>query len=152
MQPLKWVAIALALLLTGCVTAKLQAPHLTIIGASMLSADVFAQEFRVRLHVENPNARDLPIKSIEYQLYLEGDIFADGASEASFVVPANGTKDFDLAVHTHFMSSIGRLLSRLTGTDRQDVEYAFTGAVVVAAPFSPKIKFAERGMVNLARR
>jgi len=54
---------------------------------------------------------------------------------------------------THFMSSIGRLLSHLAGTSRREVQYNFEGTVVVdGGMMSPKIKFAERGMVDLATR
>jgi LEA14-like dessication related protein len=123
-----------------------------IIGASMVSADVFSQQFRVRIHVQNPNARDLPIKRIEYKLFLEGDSFAEGESASSFVVPANGETEFDLPINTNFVTSVGRLLSRLAGTDRRQIQYNFEGSVVVGITFSPKIKFSEVGMVDLARR
>jgi LEA14-like dessication related protein len=146
--------LALALLsLVGCASGpKLVAPRLTLVSANMVSADVFAQQFRVRLHVENPNDRELPIKSIEYKLFLEGDGFADGTSEASFVVPANGEKEFDLTLETNFVSSIGRLLSRLAGTSRTTIEYSLTGSVVIDKTFSPKLNFAETGTVDLGRR
>ncbi len=146
------LALLVATLLVACITGKLQAPRLTIVGANMTSADVFAQQFRVRVRVSNPNARALPIKRIDYKLFLEGDSFAEGESQVPFVVPANGEQEFDLAVHTNFVSSIGRLLSRLTGTDRRDIQYNFEGSVVVDLPLSPKIKFSESGMVDLGRK
>jgi LEA14-like dessication related protein len=132
--------------------SDLQAPRLSIVAASMTSADMFSQQFRVRIRAENPNARALPIKSIEYKLFLEGDDFAEGASMAPFSVPANGEQEFDLAVRTHFSSSIARLLSRLTGSNRSKIAYAFTGTVTLDMTFSPKLKFAESGEVDLARR
>jgi len=141
-------------LLHACIGmgTKLQVPRLTVIGANMTSADIFSQQFRVRVHVENPNARTLPIKSIDYKLFLEGDYFAQGESEAPFVVPANGEKEFDLVMSTNFVSSIGRLLSRLNGTNNSTIQYTFTGNVVVDTTFSPKLKFAESGTVDLGRR
>ncbi|HYM35072.1 MAG TPA: LEA type 2 family protein [Steroidobacteraceae bacterium] len=145
-------AIFFPLLVVACVTTKLQTPHLAIISASMVSADVFSQKFNVRVHVQNPNARTLPIKKIEYKLFLEGDSFAEGQSDAAFAVPANGETEFDLAVNTNFVSSIGRLLSRLSGTDRREIQYNFEGTVIVDLPFNPKIKFNEVGTVDLSRR
>ena len=150
MRTLRLVIVSLlTVAFAGCATSRLQAPQLTIVGASMISADVFSQQFRVRVHVHNPNDRTLPIKAIQYNLFLEGDSFADGESAAPFVVPANGEQEFDLAVHTHFVSSIGRLMSRLTGTDRNAVQYNFEGSIIVDMPFSPKIKFNQVGMVDL---
>jgi LEA14-like dessication related protein len=143
-----------AVLLGACagMNSDLQAPRVTVVAASLTSADVFSQQFRVRVHVDNPNARPLPIKSIDYKLFLEGDSFAEGVSEAPFVVPANGEKEFDLTMQTNFVSSIGRLLSRLTGTNRTAIAYTFTGNVVADMTFSPRLKFAESGTVDLARR
>ena len=142
-----------AALLAGCVSTRdLQPPRLTIVSASMQSADIFSQAFRVRVHVDNPNARALPVKSIDYQLYLEGDNFAEGTSLAAFTVPANGQSEFDMTIRTNFVSSVGRLLSRLNGTDRREVQYAFVGKVVVDLPFSPKIKFNETGSVDLGKK
>lgn len=144
--------LSAALVLSACagMGGGFQAPRISLVGASMVSADIFSQQFRVRLHVENPNARPLPIKSIEYKLFLEGDSFADGESLAAFEVPANGEKEFDMTVQTHFMSSIGRLLSRLSGGT--SIHYEFAGRVTVAATFSPKIPFRESGVVDLGRR
>jgi len=148
--------VALLLLvgwLPACVNSpKFETPRLTLLSAGMVSADVFAQQFRVRLKVENPNARDLPIKAIDYQLFLEGDSFAEGMSAAPFLVPANGEKEFDLMMQTNFVSSIGRLLSRLNGVSRSEVQYTLTGKVILDMPFSPALKFAESGAVDLGRR
>jgi len=140
-------------LLGGCATgSKLVAPRLTLVNASLVSADVFAQQFRVRLRVENPNARELPIKGIDYKLFLEGDGFAEGKTEAGFTVPANGDKEFDLTMQTNFVSSIGRLLSRLNGASGNTVRYTLVGNVIVDTMFSPKLAFTESGTVDLGRR
>ena len=150
-QPIR--ILLLALLLSACASwTHLQAPRMRIVSASMVSADVFSQQFRVRVHVQNPNARDLPIKRIDYKLFLEGDSFAEGQSEAAFVVPANGETEFDLALNTNFVSSIGRLLGHLAGTDRREVQYNFEGTIAIDMTFAPKIKFNEVGTVDLGKR
>jgi LEA14-like dessication related protein len=113
----------------------------------MTTADVFSQQFRIRLHVNNPNDRELAIESIEYELFLQGDSFAEGNSDASFVVPAKGEAEFDTLVQTHFMSSVARLLTKM-GSDGQ-VQYDFIGKVHLSKGFMRNVPFNERGMVNL---
>jgi LEA14-like dessication related protein len=155
MRAMRTVAFLSAVLaLSACVgmSPKLQAPRLTVVGANMISGDVFSQQFRVRLHVENPNDRALPVKSLEYKLFLQGDSFAEGTSLAAFTVPANGEKEFDLNVTTNFVSSIGRLLAHLNGSNSSKIEYAIAGQVQVDAAFSPKLKFTETGVVDLGRK
>ncbi|MBC7982750.1 MAG: LEA type 2 family protein, partial [Candidatus Obscuribacterales bacterium] len=114
--------------------------------------DVFSQTFRVRIHVDNPNATALPIKQIEYELFLEGDSFAEGTAAAPFVVPALGSTEFDLTMRTNFVSSIARLLSRLNGSNKNTVQYGFIGKLTADLPFSPSFAFKEAGLVDLNKR
>jgi LEA14-like dessication related protein len=142
-------ALLLAVLLNACVSTHLEAPKLSIVNVGMVSADIFTQQFRIRLHVQNPNGRELPIQGIDYQLFLQGDSFAEGISSQPFVVPAMGDAEFDTVVNTNFMSSVGRLLSKLNSSDGNMVQYTFTGNVQLSKGFWRKIPFAEHGMVEL---
>ena len=136
------------LALAGCsLTPKLEAPRLTLMGVSMTSADIFNQQFIVRMHVQNPNDRDIPVNGIDYKLFLEGDSFADGVSNKPFVIPALGETEFDLPVRTNFVSSLGRLVSRLQG--RKQVNYTLEGNVLTKVGVFNKIPFRESGSVDL---
>lgn len=126
---------------------KLETPRLTIVSVSMTSGDIFSQNFLVHLNVQNPNDRALPVKAIDYQLFLQGDSFAEGVSNAPFVVPALGETEFDLTVRTNFVSSIGRLLTRLNG--KKTVEYTLEGKVITDLGMIKKIPFRENGTVTL---
>lgn len=129
---------------------KLQAPRLTIVSAAMTSGDIFSQNFVVRLNVQNPNDRELPIKAIEYQLFLQGDSFAEGTNSRAFTIPANDETEFDMTVRTNFVSSLGRLLTRLNGKTR--VEYVFEGKVRLDSGMLRTIPFQESGSVDLATK
>ena len=115
---------------------------------AMTSGDIFSQNFLVHLSVENPNDRELPIKGIEYKLFLQGDSFAEGTSARPFVVPALGETEFDLTVRTNFVSSVGRLLTRLNGKNK--VEYIMEGKVLLQSGLVRNIPFQESGTVDLA--
>jgi LEA14-like dessication related protein len=148
-----WLRAVVALLIlttAGCsvLAPNIEAPRLTLVNAAMASGDIFSQSFIVRLHVQNPNDRDLPIRGIDYKLFLEGDSFAEGVSNKPFVVPALGETEFDMTVRTNFVSGIGRLLSRLSGKDK--VSYVFEGKVLTDLGMIKKIPFQESGTVSLA--
>jgi LEA14-like dessication related protein len=140
------LVVALA---AGCsaLAPKIETPRLMLVSASMVSGDIFSQVFRVRMHVQNPNDRDLPIRAIDYQLFLEGDSFAEGVADRPFLVPALGETEFDLTVRTNFVSSIGRLLSRLNG--RKKVEYVIEGRVLTDLGVVKKVPFRESGVIDL---
>jgi LEA14-like dessication related protein len=141
------VLCALLVLLSACSTPKLAVPKLALVSVAMTSADIFNQQFMVRLNVSNPNDRELPITGIDYKLFLEGDSFAEGLSNKPFTVPANGDTDFDMIVRTNFVSSTGRLVSRLNGRDQ--VQYVVEGKVLTDISGLKKIPFQESGTVTL---
>jgi LEA14-like dessication related protein len=140
---------ALALCLAACsaFAPKIEMPQLTLVRVAMTSADIFNQQFLVRMHVENPNDRELPVRGIDYKLFLEGDSFAEGLSNKPFVVPAKGETEFDMIVRTNFVSGLGRLMSRLNGRDQ--VQYVFEGKVLTDLGMVKKIPFQETGTVSL---
>lgn len=142
------VFVLLGLAACGGLGPKLETPRLSVTKVAMTSGDIFSQNFLVKLHVQNPNDRELAIKGIDYQLFLQGDSFAEGVSSKSFVVPALGETEFDMTVRTNFVSSVGRLLTRLNGKTK--VEYVFEGKVMLESGMLRNIPFQESGVVDLA--
>jgi LEA14-like dessication related protein len=138
-------------LATGCASLgpKIEAPKLSVVRVGMVSADIFSQQFRVRVHVANPNDRAIPVKAIEYELFLQGDSFAEGTTNAPFTVPALGETEFDMMVRTNFVSSIGRLLSRLETSPDRKLQYEMSGKVYVDLPFIRSVPFSDTGIVDL---
>jgi LEA14-like dessication related protein len=145
----KITMVCALLMLSACFNTRLEAPKLSVVNVGMVSADIFSQQFRIRLHVQNPNDRELPIKAIEYELFLQGDSFAEGISDQPFTVPAFGEAEFDTVVRTNFMSSVGRLLSKLNSNDGSQVQYTFVGHVHLSKGLLRKIPFNDQGMVDL---
>jgi LEA14-like dessication related protein len=140
---------ALLVTVSGCsaLRPELEAPRLAIVHVSMTSADIFNQQFLLRVNAQNPNKRELKIKGLDYTLFLEGDGFAEGMLNKPFTIPAEGETDFDMTVKTNFVSGIGRLLSRLNG--RTQVNYTLQGKLLTDIRFLKKIPFEETGSVNL---
>jgi LEA14-like dessication related protein len=137
----------------GCSTLgkNLQAPELSLVGIQMLSTDMFAQKFKVRVLVKNPNDLELPVTGIDYQIFLMGDSFAEGVSNDQFLLPAKGEAEFDMVITTNFVSSFGRLLSRVGGSKLDDLNYEITGKVLVDKGMIRKIPFSHAGTVDISR-
>ena len=89
------------------------------------------------MHVQNPNNMELPVKGIDYTLLLMGDLFAEGKTNEPFVLPALGEAEFDMTVTTNFVSSLGRLISRVGGGKLEDIDYELAGTL-----------FVDKGMVR----
>ena len=150
---LRLTAAAAALLAIAACTGlgDLQTPELNVLSVQMMSTDMFAQRFNVRMHVQNPNDIELPVKGIDYKLLLMGDQFAEGTTNQAFVLTALGEAEFDMTVTTNFVSSLGRLISRMGGGKLEDVEYELAGTLMVDKGFMRKIPFNKRGTVDFTR-
>jgi LEA14-like dessication related protein len=145
-------ATAAALLLTSCSgLGDLKTPQVEVLGVQMLSTDMFAQRFVVRMHVQNPNDIALPVKGLDYTLLLMGDLFAEGRAEEPFLLPAMGEAEFDMAVTTNFVSSMGRLISRMGGGKLENVDYELAGTLLIDKGMVRKIPFNKRGTLDFKR-
>src|SRR5579863_4541045 len=146
---MKALASTIALLaLSGCAlfVPKLQAPHLSVVGIELQKGSLWQQKLRVRMHVDNPNDRVLPIKGITYTLDVNGQEFAHGESAASFEVPALGEAEFDMNMTANMAGTIISLLSH--GSDAT-VEYHLVGRVSLAHGLLRSIPFDQHGTFNL---
>ena len=143
---------AVAALLALATACSLFAPHfvaprLSLVNVELVRADLLSQHLRVRVHVQNPNDRVLPVKGLTYTLYVEGESFAQGESAASFTVPALGEAEFDMNV---VANATGALLRLLRADARANaIEYRLAGRVDLSSGWLRSVPFEERGTFRL---
>ena len=142
-------AVLVALVLGAACTANLQKPELTVAGVDLVSASLFEQRLKVRVHVHNPNDRTLPVKSLDYTLEVMGQQAASGRSDTAFVVPAQGDAEFDMGVTTNLAATVLQLLSRGPNSRSQEVPYRISGKVQLSEGFLRSIPFDQRGNFKL---
>jgi LEA14-like dessication related protein len=132
-----------ALVLSGCslFAPRFEKPTLSVVNVQLLKSDLWHQELKVRMRVQNPNDRTLPIKGLSYELDLDGQDFAHGESGASFVVPARGEAEFDMSVSANMAS----MLIKLLGQGGNQVEYHITGRIALSAGLLRSISFDDHG-------
>jgi LEA14-like dessication related protein len=142
------VSIAcLTMLSGGCaLVPRFEQPHLEVVDVQLLRGDLFQQELRVGMRVQNPNNRDLNVRSIQYEVKVAGQAFAHGESERDFKVPANGETQFDVNVTANAASALLRLLG---GGRLDQVEYQITGRVALSAGMIRSIPFDHTGEFRL---
>lgn len=136
--------LLLAAALSGCtlLLPKLQTPRLAIVDVEVVKANFLEQRLRVRMRVENPNDRSLPIQGLSYTVYLGGQEFATGVSDASFIVPALGTAEFNMDVTANAAGALFAVLSKPRG---QGIDYRMTGRVELTHGWLRSIPFEQSG-------
>jgi LEA14-like dessication related protein len=136
------------LVLSGCslFVPKLEAPRLSVVDVEFQKGAFWEQKLRVRMHVENPNDRVLPIKGIAYTLDVNGQEFAHGESAASFVVPARGEAEFDMNTTANMAGTIISLLQHGMGST---VDYRLVGKVSLSQGLLRSIPFDQHGSFKI---
>ena len=144
-------AAAAALLLTGCsaLAPRLETPELSIVNVELLKGDLWEQRMRVRMRVQNPNDRALPIKGLSYTLEVAGERLASGVSAASFTVPAFGEAEFDMNVTANVASTLFRLLARRDPKLEEQVDYRIAGKISLSEGWLRSIPFEQEGTFRL---
>jgi LEA14-like dessication related protein len=139
---------SLLLFTAGCASQfKFEAPKLSVVSMKVQSADIFSQRLQVRMRVQNPNDRELPVKGISYRIEVNDSELAQGLADAPFVVPAMGEAEFDVQVTANLASALSQLLSRRGSSDT--IEYRLVGNVALSSGFLRHIPFDEHGSVKL---
>jgi LEA14-like dessication related protein len=140
-----------ALALSGCAhfLPKLETPRLSIVNVEVLKSDLWEQRLKVRMRVQNPNDRVLPIKGLSYTLDVAGEEMARGVSGQSFVVPALGEAEFDMNVTANMATALIKLLGRGGDSMRDKVDYRIKGKVSLSEGFLRSIPFEETGTFSL---
>jgi len=152
MQAPTRVACLLAAMLTlgSCaLVPKLQTPKLSVASIQVMSGDLWTQHLKVRIHVENPNDRSLPVKGLEYTLEVEGEELASGTSASAFIVPPLGEAEFDTEVTTNLAGPLLKVLGHSSQALEQGVPYRLSGKVALSEGLWRSIHFDEHGTFKL---
>ncbi len=146
LRPLLTALLALALAGCSALVPKLQSPDLSVVGVELVKADFLQQQLRVRMHVHNPNDRELAVRGIEYTVQVAGDDFAHGDSDRDFTVPARGDMEFDVNVYAN---AAPVLLKYVMGGRGDPVPYRIAGKVHLSAGLVRSVPFSQAGEIKL---
>ena len=147
-EALRAAAAALLITLSGCAsTFKLEAPKLSVVSMKVQSADIFSQRMQIRMLVQNPNDRELPVKGITYRIEVNDAELGQGVADTPFVVPAMGEAEFDMVFTANLATALSQLLSRKGSAET--IDYRLRGEVALSSGLLRHVPFDERGSVKL---
>lgn len=141
-----WVAglAIVAALLAGC-AGRLQKPEISLAGVELVGLGLVEQRLLLKLRISNPNDVDLPVKALSFDLELDGQPFAKGASEQPVRVP----RQADALLEVKVVSRLGELLKPLRAA-RQNGKLGYRVHGRVELEGSGSVAFDRSGDVSLA--
>jgi LEA14-like dessication related protein len=145
---LKIFALTLALSACSLVAPKFTRPNVTVIGIEMRSGNLLQQTFAVRLNIQNPNDRALPVRGLHTELNVGGQQIASGVSDRAVIVPAFGESEFDMTVTANLALALLKFADKANG-QRDSIDYELTGEASIDLPFLRNLPFRQSGSFNL---
>ncbi len=142
--------IVLITVLSGCSTlpGRPEPPRVNLVGLKLVSVELFEQRYEVSLRIKNPNAYELPIEGIDFQLDINGQAFADGVSNRQVSVPAYGEEVVALEVSSNLIK-VFRHLQSLENSRSPAFEYRVSGSIAVGS-YGQRIPFDYSGDMQLS--
>lgn len=150
---LRWLVLLIIFFCGGCATVAktvLKEPEVTVAGFRVISANLMAQRFGIKLKVDNPNAIPLPINKISYDVELAGKNFITGETDKAFRVPAKGSETFEIQVNLNLLESASYMRAILN-TNGGVLDYKLKGQVDVDLPLLGSVPINKVGTIKLTR-
>lgn len=144
-------SVILTVLLSSCASFEnvVSAPNVSLRNIHVENIDLGGQTFLLSFDVTNPNPFPLPIKTVDYDVKLDGHRFASGAAVSAFTVPAGSDSEFGISVDVNLLQTAPELLFIVRDASRRDIPYELKGQLGVDIPYTKPVKFENVGLIRL---
>jgi len=141
--------LALAMSACSLVHPHFEPPIVRVVDIELRSGNLLQQNFAVKLNVQNPNDRALPVRELTFALKVDGVDVASGLSEQAFSVPALGDADFSMNITANLAFAVLKLADKRQ-QHADSLAYELTGTARVDLPFTSQIAFHQNGLLPLS--
>jgi LEA14-like dessication related protein len=147
-RPLQFFALTVCLGACSLLAPKFNRPNITVIGIELRGGNLLQQNFAVRLNIQNPNDRPLPVHGLHAELNVGGEQIASGTSDRAVVIPAFGESEFDMSITANLALALLKLADR-ANQHADSIDYDLTGAASIDLPFLRNLPFHQSGTLKL---
>jgi LEA14-like dessication related protein len=104
-------------------------PEFSITSITILQAELINTRFKLGLSINNPNTFPITLSSFRYELYGDGNFWADGEVKDLAVIPAQSSMETNFEAEMNFINMKRKLLDDIIAL--RQVRYRVAGTVEV---------------------
>jgi len=130
---LRLVATLAVVPLLACATLSrpIEPPIVSLVGIGELAPGPFEQRFRLDLRVQNPNAFEIAVAGLDFQLDLNGTRLTRAVSNEAFNVPRLGEQRVSVTATTSLLD-LARQLMRGSESTGAGMRYELRGRALLS--------------------
>jgi len=113
---------------------EVKEPTFAIASITILQADLINTRLKLTIRIDNPNTFPITLTSFRYELYGNGNFWADGMEKNLAVVPAKGFAEANINFEMNFIGMKRRLLDDIIAL--REVEYRIAGKMELETAIS----------------
>ena len=142
-----WIVCILAVL-AGCAAlpGNMEPLNVTLADVKPGQFGLLEQEYAMKIRVQNPNSREIPLQGLSFAVELNGKDFAKGVSSQNLTIPAFG----EVLLDVNAVSTLGSLLSQIAAMreEPEQVTYRLQGRLSSSSGSS--LPFDSSGSLDLS--
>jgi LEA14-like dessication related protein len=146
-RPLKIFALSICLSACSLIAPKFNRPTVTVISIELRGGNLLQQNFAVKLNIQNPNDRPLPVRGLHTELNVDGELIASGVSDRAVVVPAMGETEFDMTITANLALALLKFADK-ANAHADSIDYDLSGAASIDLPFLRNLPFHQSGSLK----
>ena len=104
---------------------EIKEPEFEVESIYILQADIVVTEFEAVLRIKNPNDFAIELSSITYELYGNGEFWAEGITRNILQIPAQSSSETSFVFSMNFINMNRRLLDDVIAM--RQINYRFKG-------------------------
>jgi LEA14-like dessication related protein len=138
------------MLISSCATLKsgFETPVVSISNFEALPSQGLIPQFKIGLHIINPNRTSLNLKGVVYTISLEGHKLMTGVANELPIIEAYGEGDVELHASVNFFSGIGFFTDLIKNQNMEKISYSFNAKLDVGT-LHPFIRVTKKGEFSL---
>lgn len=136
----------LLVFLAAC-AASLKRPEIGLAGIELVGFGRVEQRFLLKLNIRNPNAVDIQLNTLDFDLELSGTPFAKGVAEKAALIPQGGESVLEVMTVSR-LAQVLTVLRELQKQGQERVPYRIVGYAEVEG--FGRLPFERRGEIAVS--